>query len=63
MNELVTNEDYMKFKDNKEVKEVLLKAKSDNFISVFEGIEINNVLKKAHFDFDKQTYKNNIVNL
>ncbi|MGQ1269994.1 hypothetical protein ACT4XR_19845 (plasmid) [Acinetobacter baumannii] len=60
---LMNNEDYLKFKDNKSVRELLNKAKSDNFISIYEGLEIKDALYTEHLELKDNNYKKNIKSL
>ncbi|MFV4919963.1 hypothetical protein Q5E55_020130 (plasmid) [Acinetobacter baumannii] len=54
---LMNNEDYLKFKDNKSVRELLNKAKRDSFISIYEGLEIKDALYTEHLKFKDNNYK------
>lgn len=60
---LMNNEDYLKFKDNKSVRELLNKAKRDSFISIYEGLEIKDALYTEHLKFKDNNYKKNIKSL
>ncbi|EKK04773.1 hypothetical protein ACIN5162_0659 [Acinetobacter baumannii OIFC0162] len=60
---LLKNKDYLEFKDNKSIRELLNKAKSDNFISIYEGLEIKDALYTERLKFEDNNYKKNIKSL
>ncbi|MCZ3297313.1 hypothetical protein NYZ65_15395 [Acinetobacter baumannii] len=60
---LLKNKDYLEFKVNKSIRELLNKAKSDNFISIYEGLEIKDALYTERLKFEENNYKKNIKSL
>lgn len=60
---LLKNKDYLEFKDNKSIRELLNKAKSDNFISIYDGLEIKDALYTERLKFEDNNYKKNIKSL
>ena len=60
---LLKNKDYLEFKDNKSIRELLNKAKSDNFISIYEGLVIKDALYTERLKFEDNNYKKNIKSL